>query len=82
MNNKSTGESTVSQWHQEATRAFHSLASVRFNVVQEASVFMLGTNKADAVQGGIVQAKLVRLHLRTKTWLQNLLKPARRLPLR
>lgn len=75
MTNKSTGESTVSKWHQEASAALHSLASVRFNGVQEASVSVLGTNEADAVQGGIVHAKLVRLHLRTQTRLQNLLKP-------
>lgn len=82
MNNKSTGESTVSKRHQEASAALHLLASVRFNVVQEASVSVLGTNEADAVQGGIVHAKLVRLHLRTQKRLQNLLKPARSLPLR
>lgn len=75
MNNKSTGESTVSKWHQEFSTALHSLASVRFNVVQEVSVSVLGTNEADAVQSGIVQAKLVRLHLRTQTRLQNLLRP-------
>lgn len=77
MNNKSTGESTASKWHQEASTVLNSLASVRFNVVQEASVSVLGTNEADAVQGGIIQAKLVRLHLRTQTRLQNLLQPAR-----
>lgn len=47
----------------------YSLASVRLDVVEEASVSVLGTNEADPVQGCIIQAVLVGLHLRTQTQL-------------
>lgn len=40
------------------------LASVRFNGVQEASFPILGTDEADAVEGGVVRPVLVTLHLR------------------
>lgn len=49
----------------------YSLASVRFDVVEEASVSVFGANEADPVQGGVVQPKLVRLHLRTQTLCSN-----------
>lgn len=48
-------------------RCVHSLASVRFDVVQEASVFAFSTNEADAIQGGVIRPELVWLHLRTQT---------------